>query len=43
MAAEDLVNPDTQETVMEAGTLLHEEGVDLIESLGIDEVRVRTP
>ncbi|THF61344.1 DNA-directed RNA polymerase subunit beta' [Pseudothauera rhizosphaerae] len=43
VAAEDVVNPDTQETVIEAGTLLDEDRVDLIESLGIDEVKVRTP
>src|SRR5574338_883763 len=43
VAADDIVNPDTQETAIEAGTLLSEDAVDLIESLGIDEVRVRTP
>ncbi len=42
VCAEDLVNPDTQETVIEAGTLLNEDMVDLIDSLGIDEVKVRT-
>ncbi|AYH45551.1 DNA-directed RNA polymerase subunit beta' [Azoarcus sp. DN11] len=42
VCAEDIVNPDSQETVMEAGTLLDENAVDLIESLGIDEVKVRT-
>jgi len=42
VAAEDLVNPDTQETVIEAGTLLNEDLVELIDSLGIDEVKVRT-
>ena len=39
----DIVNPDTQETVIEAGTLLDEDAVDLIDHLGIDEVYVRTP
>ncbi len=43
VCAEDLVNPETQETAVEAGTLLDEETVDRIESVGIDEVRVRTP
>ena len=43
VTAEDLVHPETQETVIEAGSLLSEDMVDLIESLGIDEVRVRTP
>jgi DNA-directed RNA polymerase subunit beta' len=43
VAASDIINPETQETVFEAGTLLVEDVVDTIESLGIDEVKVRTP
>jgi DNA-directed RNA polymerase subunit beta' len=43
VAASDIINPETQETVFEAGTLLVEDVVDVIESLGIDEVKVRTP
>ncbi|NMG33956.1 DNA-directed RNA polymerase subunit beta' [Azoarcus sp. TTM-91] len=43
VCAEDVVNPDTQETAIEAGTLLDEDAVELIESLGVDEVKVRTP
>jgi DNA-directed RNA polymerase subunit beta' len=43
VAASDLIHPETQETVFEAGTLLSEDVVDTIESLGIDEVKVRTP
>ena len=39
----DVVNPETQETLYEAGTLLDEDAVEEIERLGIDEVRVRTP
>ncbi|MFA7393737.1 MAG: DNA-directed RNA polymerase subunit beta', partial [Pigmentiphaga sp.] len=39
----DIVNPDTQETVIEAGTLLDEDSVELIDQFGIDEVYVRTP
>src|SRR6202140_1539983 len=39
----DVVNPETQETLYESGTLLDEDMVDEIERLGIDEVRVRTP
>src|SRR5258708_8348533 len=39
----DDVNPETQETLYESGTLLDEDMVDEIERLGIDEVRVRTP
>ncbi|MDF6671347.1 DNA-directed RNA polymerase subunit beta', partial [Escherichia coli] len=39
----DVVNPETQETAIEAGTLLDEDMVDLIDALGVDEVKVRTP
>jgi DNA-directed RNA polymerase subunit beta' len=42
VCVDDLVNPDTQETVIEAGSLLNEDAVDLIDTLGIDEVKVRT-
>ena len=43
VTAADVVNPETDETVIEAGSLLDEDAVDLIDALGIDEVRVRTP
>jgi DNA-directed RNA polymerase subunit beta' len=43
VTAEDLVNPETQETVIYAGTLLDETICEQIDALGIDEVRVRTP
>ena len=43
VAANDIVNPDTQATLYEAGTLLDEDSVEEIERLGIDEVKVRTP
>jgi len=43
VVAADVVNPETSETVYEAGTLLDEAAVENIEALGIDEVRVRTP
>jgi DNA-directed RNA polymerase subunit beta' len=43
VAANDVVNPETQETLFESGTLLDEDGVEEIERLGIDEVKVRTP
>ena len=43
VAAIDIVNPDTQETAIAAGTLLDEDLVDYIDRLGVDEVRVRTP
>ncbi len=39
----DVLNPDTQDAVISAGTMLDEDAVDLIDELGIDEVRVRTP
>ena len=39
----DIVNPETQETLYEAGTLLDEDMVEEIERLSIDEVKVRTP
>ncbi|GBG16021.1 DNA-directed RNA polymerase subunit beta' [Novimethylophilus kurashikiensis] len=42
VAAIDVIHPETQETVYEAGTLLTEDEVEHIESLGIDEVKVRT-
>jgi DNA-directed RNA polymerase subunit beta' len=43
VAAVDIVNPESQETLYESGYLLDEDAVERIESLGIDEVRVRTP
>ncbi len=43
VATNDIVNPETQETMFEAGTLLSEDVVDAIEATGIDEVKVRTP
>ena len=43
VATVDVIHPETQETVFEAGTLLDEDVVDEIVRLGIDEVRVRTP
>jgi len=41
--ANDVVNPETQETLYEAGELLNEDMVEEIEALSIDEVKVRTP
>ncbi len=43
VAVADVVHPETQETLFESGTLLGEDEVEQIETLGIDEVRVRTP
>jgi DNA-directed RNA polymerase subunit beta' len=39
----DVVHPETGKTVVASGTLLSEDEVDLIESLGIDEVKARSP
>jgi len=43
VTAAELLHPETQEVLLEAGTLLDEDEVDTIEMLGIDEVKVRTP
>jgi DNA-directed RNA polymerase subunit beta' len=43
VTASDVLHPETQEVLYGAGTLLNEDEVDSIESLGIDEVKVRTP
>jgi len=39
----DVVNPENQEVIFGSGVLLDEDAVDLIESLSVDEVKVRTP
>src|SRR5258705_1307348 len=39
----DVVNPESQETLYEAGKLLGEDEVEQIEMLGVDEGKVRTP
>jgi len=43
VAAFDVIHPETGETVIDAGDLLDENKVDLIDELGVDEVKVRTP
>ena len=43
VAAIDVINPTSGETLFDAGTLLDEAAVDEIDALGIDEVKVRTP
>ncbi len=43
VTANDVFHPETGQVVLAAGSLLNEEQVDGIESLGIDEVKVRTP
>ncbi|MDO4641414.1 MAG: DNA-directed RNA polymerase subunit beta' [Neisseria sp.] len=43
VTAADVVDPSSDETLVEAGTLLNEQLVDLIDNSGVDEVKVRTP
>jgi DNA-directed RNA polymerase subunit beta' len=43
VTASDVLHPETQDVLFPAGFLLDEDAVDLIETLGVDEVRVRTP
>ena len=43
VTASDVVDPSTGETLVEAGTLLTEKLVDIIDQSGVDEVKVRTP
>jgi len=40
--ADDVLNPETQEVLFAAGTLIDEDSCDLIDKLGVDEVKVRT-
>ena len=42
VTAIDVMNPENQEVIYAAGTLLTEDEVEYIDSLGIDEVKVRT-
>jgi len=41
--AVDLINPETQDVLATAGSLVDEDAVDSIDNVGIDEVKVRTP
>jgi len=43
VVAIDVINPETREVLFPAGTLLDEDAVDSIETLGVDEALVRTP
>ena len=43
VTAEDVINPVDKTTLIEAGTLLDEKWVELIDQMGVDEVKVRTP
>lgn len=43
VAAVEVLHPETQQTVIPAGTILDEDLLDVIEAAGVDEVKVRTP
>jgi DNA-directed RNA polymerase subunit beta' len=43
VTATDVFNTETHEVMVPAGSLLDEDAVERIETLGIDEVKVRTP
>jgi DNA-directed RNA polymerase subunit beta' len=43
VSANDVLHPESGETLYPAGTLFNEDEVETIETLGIDEVKVRTP
>ncbi len=43
VSATDIVNPEDNSILVPAGTLLGEDAVEKIETLGVDEVKVRTP
>jgi DNA-directed RNA polymerase subunit beta' len=43
LTAEDVTPPGSDEVVAPRGTLLDEEGVDRLEALGVDELKVRSP
>ncbi|WP_180684286.1 DNA-directed RNA polymerase subunit beta' [Tepidicella baoligensis] len=40
--AEDVLNPENQQVIIAAGQMIDEDACDLIEQVGVDEVRVRT-
>jgi DNA-directed RNA polymerase subunit beta' len=41
--ASDVVHPETGQVLLNAGHLLDEDALELLESAGVDEVKVRTP
>ena len=43
VTAEDVIDPDSNQVVIAAGTLIDEDCCDLIDERGIDMVKVRTP
>ncbi|HSV84618.1 MAG TPA: DNA-directed RNA polymerase subunit beta' [Ramlibacter sp.] len=42
VAAEDVLHPESRATVIKAGSMLDEDSIDELESVGVDEVKVRT-
>jgi DNA-directed RNA polymerase subunit beta' len=43
LTAEDVVRPGSDDVVAPVGTLLDEAGVDRLEAIGVDEMKVRSP
>ncbi|KAB0583447.1 DNA-directed RNA polymerase subunit beta' [Ideonella dechloratans] len=43
VTAVEVVHPETQQVLIDAGTMLDEDTLDAIESAGVDEIKVRTP
>ena len=41
-ASEDILHPEDQSVLVRAGEMLDEEVIDVLEALGVDEIRVRT-
>ncbi len=41
-AVEDVLNPETREVIVATGQMLDEDNIDVIEALGVDEIKVRT-
>ena len=41
--AKDIIDPVSQEVLMEAGTIIDENLIDTVEALGVDEIIVRSP
>jgi DNA-directed RNA polymerase subunit beta' len=42
VTAVEVVHPETQQVLIEAGTMLDEDTLDAIEAAGVDEIKVRT-
>jgi DNA-directed RNA polymerase subunit beta' len=41
-ALEDVLNPETRDVLVKAGVMLDEDIIDVLEAVGVDEVKVRT-